>query len=112
MKMSVVETAEFVRRARALVSDAERMVLIDALASNPGLGVSLGGGLYKMRFARPGAGKRDGYRIIYYYAARPDEPLFLLTIFAKNDKANLTDAEQAAVADYAATLAKGYRRRQ
>ena len=48
----------------------------------------------------------------YCYAARPDEPLFLVTIFAKNDKANLTAAELAAVAAYAGSLAMNHRSKQ
>lgn len=41
----------------------------------------------------PGKGKRGGVRVIYYYH---DEhlPLFLLTVYAKNQKANLTKAER------------------
>jgi hypothetical protein len=38
-------------------------------------------------------GKSGGVRIIYYYHDRL-MPLYLLTLFAKNDKANLTRAER------------------
>ena len=51
MLVSVAELEEFQRRARDLLSDAERMELIDAVTANPLLGVSLGGGLRKWRVA-------------------------------------------------------------
>lgn len=43
-------------------------------------------------WAREGMGKSGGVRVIYYFH---DEriPLYLLTVFGKNQKANLTKAE-------------------
>jgi hypothetical protein len=49
MITEVVEMPDFIRRAKALMSDAERMELIDVLARDPQAGVSLGQGLYKAR---------------------------------------------------------------
>ncbi len=51
------------------------------------------GGARKLRVARPGGGKSGGYRVISYYAGA-DVPVFLLIVFAKNMKSNLTKAEQ------------------
>ena len=62
MRTGVVELAEFIRRAKALMTDVERIALVDALSLSPDAGASLGGGLHKLRFARPGAGKSGGYR--------------------------------------------------
>jgi phosphoribosylformimino-5-aminoimidazole carboxamide ribonucleotide (ProFAR) isomerase len=45
--VTVAETPEFQRRARALMSDEERMALIDFIARNPTAGVSIGGGIRK-----------------------------------------------------------------
>ena len=87
---TVVELPEFVRAADgAGMSEDERAELVTLLAIDPDAGVSLGGGLYKIRFARKGAGKSGGYRIIYFYR---DEtiPVFLLTAFAKNQQANIS----------------------
>lgn len=91
---TVVELPEFLRRAKAIMSDAERNALVDFLAATPDAGVSLGGGLRKLRFARPGGGKSGGYRTIYVFGGTA-APIFLLTIFAKNEKANLSRPEQA-----------------
>lgn len=53
------------------------------------------GGARKLRVARPGGGKSSGYRVISYFAGQ-DVPVFLLTVFPKNMKSNLTKAEQNA----------------
>jgi len=108
--VTVVETPEFQRRARAIMSDAERMALIDFVARNPMSGVSLGGGVRKFRFARAGGGKSGGYRVIHFFAAEEDMPVFLITVFAKNEKANLSRAESEAVRALGKELADSYRR--
>lgn len=91
----MVELPEFLRRAKAILSDQERAELVDHLAANPEGGIALGGGLRKIRFAREGGGKRGGFRTIYVFGGS-HMPLFLVTVFAKNDKADLTPTEQAA----------------
>ena len=91
---TVVELPEFLRRAKALMSDEERLALVDYVAANPEAGISLGGGLRKVRIAREGGGKSGGYRTIYVFGG-VDIPIFLVTVFAKNEKDNLSRAEQA-----------------
>ena len=49
---TVVELPEFLRRAKAILSDEERATLVDYIAANPEAGISLGGGLRKVRIAR------------------------------------------------------------
>ena len=106
----VVELPEFQRRARSLMSEAERMALIDFVARNPTTGVSIGGGVRKFRFAREGSGKSGGYRVIHFFSPEDDMPIFLITVFAKNEKANLTPAETEAVRELGQLLAASYRR--
>lgn len=91
---TVVELPEFLRRAKAIMSDDERAALVDYVAANPEAGVSLGGGLRKVRIAREGSGKSGGYRTIYVFGGA-HVPIFLVTVFAKNEKDNLGKAEQA-----------------
>ncbi len=91
---TVVELPEFLRRAKAIMSDEDRTALVNYIAANPEAGVSLGGGLRKVRIARQGGGKSGGYRTIYVFGG-VQVPIFLVTVFAKNDKDNLTKAEQA-----------------
>lgn len=104
---TVVETEPFLRRAKAIMSDAEREGLIVYLATNPEAGVSLGGGLRKVRIARDGGGKSGGYRTLYVFGGT-HMPLFLLTVFAQNEKDNLTKAEQAAAVELSKKLIATY----
>ncbi|WP_314141144.1 type II toxin-antitoxin system RelE/ParE family toxin [Buttiauxella noackiae] len=52
------------------------------------------GGCQKIRWNRPGSGKRGGVRVIYY-AVTAKGRLYLLTIYAKNVKDDLSEAEKA-----------------
>lgn len=91
---TVVELESFLKRARAIMSEDERAGIVAFLAGNPEAGISLGGGLRKVRIAREGGGKSGGYRTLYVFGG-DTMPLFLLTVFAKNEKANLSRTEQA-----------------
>jgi hypothetical protein len=95
---TVVELPEFQRRAKAVMSDSEREAAILWIAGNPDAGVSLGGGLRKVRIPREGGGKSGGFRTIYVFGGR-HMPIFLITVFAKNEKANLSTKEQAVAVD-------------
>ncbi|MGY6537226.1 MAG: type II toxin-antitoxin system RelE/ParE family toxin [Pararhodobacter sp.] len=108
--VTVVETPEFQRRARSLMSEDERLALIDFVARNPMTGVSIGGGVRKFRFARDGGGKSGGYRVIHFFSAEGNAPIFLITVFAKNERANLTPGETDMVKQLGAALADSYRR--
>jgi hypothetical protein len=51
-----------------------------------------GGGMRKARWARRGRGKRGGVRVIYYFAS--PEAVYFISVYAKNEKENLSDAEK------------------
>ena len=51
------------------------------------------GGIRKARWARPGMGKRVGVRAVYYFQARA-EIVYMLDIYAKNEKSDLTPADK------------------
>lgn len=110
MLVTVVQTSEFLRAAKAAMSEAEREALVDLLAADPEAGIPLGGGLRKLRVARDGGGKSGGYRSIHFYAPGRGLPVFLLTVFAKNDKDNLTPAEAALMQASAERIARTYGR--
>ena len=104
---TVVELPEFLRRAKAIMSDEDRAALVDFIATNPEAGISLGGGLRKMRIAREGGGKSGGYRTINVFGGA-HMPIFLITVFAKNEKNNLTPTEQAAAVALSKQLLGAY----
>ena len=82
----VIETKEYLRRARQCgMSEQEGEEIINFIAGNPLAGdeISGTGGARKVRFARPGKGKSGGYRIITFFSGQ-NIPVFLLTVFAKN----------------------------
>jgi hypothetical protein len=93
---TIIETPEFIRCAKALkMSDDERRELIDYLSENPQAGDEIAGtgGARKVRFARSGAGKSGGYRVITFYSGE-FIPAFLLSVFAKNQKVNISQSEK------------------
>lgn len=104
---TIVELPEFLRRAKAIMTEDERTALVNYIAANPEAGVSLGGGLRKVRIPREGGGKSGGYRTIYVLGGA-HMPIFLVTVFAKNEKDNLTKAEQAAAVELAKALVATY----
>lgn len=77
------------------MSEAARLALLSYVAANPEVGAALGDGLRKARVAREGGGKIGGYRIIYAFGGT-HMPIFLVTVFAKSERDNLSKAEQAA----------------
>lgn len=61
------------------------------------------GGVRKLRWSRGGRGKSGGVRVIYYFHSDA-LPLYLLTLFAKNERANLSKAERNELADLVGLL--------
>ena len=108
---TVVELPEFLRRAKAIMNEEERATLVDFIAAHPEAGTALGGGLRKLRFARPGGGKSGGYRTVYVFCGA-QMPIFLVTVFAKNEKDNLSKAEQSELVALSKALIAHYGERQ
>ena len=106
---TVVETPAYLAAARGVLSDALRADVINMVAGNPRAGVALGGGVRKARIALPGRGKRGGARVVFLFVGE-DIPVFLLTVFAKNEKTDLSVEERTVLIRAAKELAADYRR--
>ena len=93
--ITVVETSQFIKKAEKLMSVQEKAELIDFIAANPEAGdiIPKTGGVRKLRFAREGQGKSGSFRVIYYYYNLKN-PIFLFSVFGKNEKTNISDVEK------------------
>lgn len=72
----------------------EYFELIESLEQNPEQGIHLGNNCYKIRLsiASKGKGKSGGARVITNFIIA-DAIVYLLTIYDKSEKENLTDKE-------------------
>lgn len=103
--MEFIETPTFTRLLAALLSDDDYARLQNVLVENPGRGdlIHGGGGIRKLRFALPGRGKSGGVRVIYYWL-RDDGQIYMLLIYPKSKKDDLTDRETALLRDFVKEL--------
>lgn len=109
---TVIETPDYLADARSAgLTDDERRRIVDYLAERPEAGTPIpgAGGARKVRFAGRGRGKSGGYRVITFFSG-PDVPVFLLNVFAKGDRVDLTQAERNAIRDELVGLVDDYRK--
>jgi mRNA-degrading endonuclease RelE of RelBE toxin-antitoxin system len=108
--VTVVETAEFQRRAERLFTAGEVEAIKDYIAYNPTAGflVRGTGGVRKMRFGERGSGKRGGARVIYYYDGDA-VPIFLFTACAKAVRDDLTRTQRNELEQVVSEIIETYR---
>jgi len=91
--MTFIETPIFTKEITQLISDEIYHQLQWALIFRPEAGkiIKGSGGLRKIRCSIPGAGKRGGIRIIYYW----DDPetIYMLFPYKKNAQEDLTTSQ-------------------
>ena len=111
--ISVVETPEFLSATRKLMTDDERALLVDYLAYNPTSGdlVPGTGGVRKLRWGLQGRGKRGGARVVYFHHDA-GMPLFALTAYAKNERADLSQQDRNDFRQLTALLVESFKRRK
>jgi len=111
MSITIVELPEFIRKSEKLLSAEERDRLLSFLAANPKAGVLIQrtGGVRKIRWATGNKGKSGSTRVIYFYHDL-GMPLFLLTVFSKSERENLSKAERNELAGLTKLLVQNYRR--
>ena len=110
MSFEVILTDDFKREAKPLSKrfasfKADLDALIVHLETEPASGTSLGSGLYKLRLliTSKGKGKSGGARVINFVLVK-HQKVFLLSVFDKNEKANLSLGELALLRKKVAAL--------
>jgi hypothetical protein len=93
--MSVYQTKEFARFARKERMSTKALLQAAADVAQGHFNADLGGGVFKQRVARSGAGKSGGYRSILFFKA--GRHTFFAYGFAKSERANVSAKELRAL---------------
>jgi hypothetical protein len=85
-----IVSSAFERVCAVYLDDDEYAELQQFLMQNPEAGrvVPGSGGVRKLRWARPGMGKRGGLRVIHFVRYEPNE-FWMLTIYSKAKRENV-----------------------
>ncbi len=88
--MEFIETSIFTKLIYTYLTEDECVGLQAYMFNFPEAGniVPGSGGVRKLRWSIAGKGKRSGVRVIYYYR-RPDNEIWLLTIYGKSQRENI-----------------------
>jgi hypothetical protein len=88
--LTVIETPSFSRLAADYWTEEERGEFAAWIAQRPDAGdvIPGSGGCRKVRWTRPGMGKRGGVRVIYFNRMSHGE-IWLLLIYAKSARDNI-----------------------
>ena len=106
----IVYTHAFLRAAaQAGMSEAEIEAVEEQLARNPKLGSEVAGtgGCRKIRVAGRGKGKSGGYRVVTFFSG-DTIPVFLITVFGKGEKDNLSKGERNGLTQLTKELVSSY----
>jgi hypothetical protein len=89
--MRIFKISRFTRFAfKEGISDEELRDIVNQLEAGQA-DADLGGGVYKVRIARPGAGKSGGYRVVVCF--KSGEKSFFQYGFAKSVRGNINEKE-------------------
>ena len=103
MKRKIVEAPAFSRKIKELI-ETHKVDLEDfktfksVLAENPEMGAIITGtgGVRKVRLKSATKGKSGGFRVCYYFHDVDIGEIFLITLYPKNEKENVTPDEKRA----------------
>lgn len=92
------------------LSEKEIDAIVNFLAENPDAGDEMAGtgGCRKFRWPGRGKGKSGGYRTVTFYSGEL-MPVFLITVFGKGEKSNLTAKECGKLKALTKQIAEEYR---
>ena len=93
--LTFIELQGFSKRRQALLPDDEFRAFQEILINDPEAGdtISGTGGFRKIRWSRPGTGKRGGVRVIYYNVTIKGR-IYLALIYPKNEQDGLSQEQK------------------
>ncbi|AWX87388.1 type II toxin-antitoxin system RelE/ParE family toxin [Klebsiella quasipneumoniae] len=93
--LTFIELQGFSKRRQALLPDDEFRAFQEILINDPEAGdtISGTGGFRKIRWSRPGTGKRGGVRVIYYNVTIKGR-IYLALIYPKNEQDELSQEQK------------------
>ena len=108
MKAAVVSLRQYQKSVTRLLTAAERIALEDSIAADPDAHPVIpgAGGVRKARWGRGASGKRGGVRAIYYYLASGGT-VYMLAVYAKAHKEDLTERDKRELRNIATALKGG-----
>lgn len=109
---TVIQTPSFDKAAKSAgLGEDDVRDLVLTIAANPTAGDPIPGtgGARKLRIPVDGKGKRGGGRVVTYYAG-DEVPVFLLDVYKKGERIDLTQAERNELRTLLASIADEYRR--
>lgn len=91
---TVIETPTFTKKADGIWSEDERLDFVSYISNNPTAGdvIPDAVGARKVRWRVNGKGKRGGVRVVYFNEDT-NGIIYLITIYQKSDKENVTGKE-------------------
>ena len=99
MNCNILTTPQFAKEVKKLGKKFKAIKkdlseIIERLETNPREGISLGNSCYKIRVANSSipTGKSGGFRVITYFIDNENN-LYLLSIYSKTEKENISDGE-------------------
>jgi hypothetical protein len=108
---TVILTHGFERDVKAAgLGEEELQEIVAVISEDPASGdLIVGtGGARKVRHRGRSGGKSGGYRTIHYFGGG-DIPVFLLALYTKSEKGNLTKAERNTLAEILPRIGDAYR---
>ncbi|EHL32376.1 type II toxin-antitoxin system RelE/ParE family toxin [Legionella drancourtii] len=103
--ITIIEFAGFLSQVGNSISPDERDEFITYIANNPEVGdiIPGTGGVRKVRWGSKDKGKSGGVRVIYYFY-NESAPIFLLTVYGKGEKENLSPEQKKQISALAQVL--------
>lgn len=106
--MVFVEASQFSKHLRDHLTDDEYRLFQNSLVEHPDAGAVIkeSGGIRKIRWASGSQGKSGGVRIIYYWMKSKDQ-IYLLAIYSKSEKENLSKKDLKKVKELLEAIENG-----